>query len=275
MELTKHVTLGVYLPTQSLVHRLDPRTKILISAFLVILAFYVETYTGYAFYLGFCYWGLHLCRIPFSFALKGFKPMLPILIVMWIFQLFLYTTPQAEVLYSVWLLEITDAGLRMGNIIVLRVLVLYSIVTLLTFTTSMVELTYGMEALLQPFRKVGVPAQELAMVMVIALRFVPTLAEELEKIVKAQMARGVAFDRGNFLRRAKSIFGVFLPLFVNAYKRGEDLIVAMEARNYTGGAGRTKMKHLKMSRRDLMAAGVILVFSILLMTLVRYLPPPY
>ncbi len=275
MELTKNLTLGIYLPTQSLVHYLDPRTKIIAAALLIALAFFVEIYVGYAFYLLSLYFLLLLCRIPLGFALKGLKPMIPILALMWVFQLFLYTEPQAEVIFSAWILEVTDAGLRMGNIIALRVLVLYMIITLLTFTTSMVELTYGMEALLQPFRRVGVPAQELAMVMVIALRFVPTLGEELEKIVKAQMARGVAFDRGNIFRRARSIMGVFLPLFVNAYKRGEELIVAMEARNYTGGAGRTKMKHLRMGRRDLAAAGVLLGYLSFFAGLLLQISPPY
>jgi len=268
MELTKNVTLGVYLPAETVVHRLDPRNKILLSLVLITLIFFIDTYLVYAGFAVFMVALQKISRVPPGFVLRGLRPVFPLLAIIWVFQFFFYEAPDAVTLVSFWIFEGTDAGIHMGNLIILRVLMLYLVITTLTMTTSLVNLTHGMEALLSPFRRLGLPSQELAMIMVIALRFVPTFAEELEKIIKAQMARGVAFDRGNFLRRALSIFRAFLPLFVNAYKRGEELIVAMESRNYTGGAGRTKMKTLKMTRLDLLAIGVVLTFSVLVILLI-------
>jgi len=187
--------------------------------------------------------------------------MLPVLILMWIFQFFLYTTPEARVLFSWWIFEATDSGLHMATLITLRVIFLFTITTVLTLTTSTANLTDGLESLLKPLRMIGLPSQELVMTMVIALRFVLILAEELDKIIKAQMARGVAFDRGNFIQKTRKLFPVFLPLFLNAFKRAEELIVAMEARSYSGGKGRTKMKSLQLERNDLIAAAVILAFT--------------
>jgi len=275
LELTRNVTLGVYLPEKTWVHQLDPRSKIIFAVILITLIFFIDTYTAYAWFALFILGIQRISRVPLSFVLTGLRPMIPVLVIIWIFQFFFYEAADASTLVSFWVIEGTDAGLRMGNLIILRVLMLYLVITTLTLTTTLVNLTHGMEILIAPLRRVGVPSQELAMVMVIALRFVPTFAEELEKIIKAQMARGVAFDRGNFLRRAVSIFGAFLPLFVNAYKRGEELIVAMEARNYSGGRGRTRMKTLKMCRLDLAGAIVMLAFSLLLLILINLIPPPY
>ncbi len=161
----------------------------------------------------------------------------------------------------------------MGNLITLRVIFLFTITTILTLTTSMVSLTDGLESLLKPLRIVGIPSQELVMAMIIALRFVLILAEELDKIVKAQMARGVAFDQGNFILKTQKIFPVFLPLFINAFKRAEELIVAMEARSYTGGKGRTKMKTLHLSRVDLAAGFLMLLFGSLMIFVIVSIKP--
>ena len=259
MELTRNITLGVYLPGNTVIHRLDPRTKIAAAALLLGILFFAQTYSAFGFF-AICLTSLLLAaRLPLIFTLSGMKPMLPLLLIMWLFQLFLQKPPDAGVIFSIWSLEITDAGFHLGTLISIRVVLLYLVVTVLTLTSSMVELTDGMEALLKPFRKIGLPSQELAMIAVIALRFVPTLVEELEKIIKAQMARGVAFDRGNFLQRTAKVFPVLLPLFISAFKRGEDLIIAMEARNYTGGNGRTKMRVLKMGRPD---AGALIVLTL-------------
>ncbi len=268
MELTKNITLGIYLPGNTAVHRLDPRTKILAASLLILLLFFIKTYTVNLIFAAFVISLVLTAKIPFKFALSGLKPMLPVLIIMWFFQLFLQKPPDAEVIFSVWVIEATDAGMRMANMMFIRVLLLFFVITLLTLTTSMVELTDGTEALLKPFRKIGVPSQELAMTMVIALRFVPTLAEELEKIMKAQMARGVAFDRGNFIRRTRNTFTIFLPLFINAFRRAEDLIVAMESRSYSGGEGRTKMRILRLGKPDLAAFAVLLLFTAVITTLI-------
>ncbi len=273
MELTKNITLGVYLPGETVIHRLDPRTKIIIASVLIILLLMIKSYPAYAVILTFLSAVIFMSGIPLSYALCGLKPMLPVLILMWVFQLFLYSNPDSKVIFSFWIFTATDSGMHMGNLISLRVIFLFTVTTILTLTTSMVSLTDGLESLLNPLRKFGLPIQELVMTMVIALRFVLILAEELDKIVKAQMARGVAFDRGNFIQKTKKLFPVFLPLFINAFKRAEELIVAMEARSYTGGKGRTKMKTLQMSRVDLGAGFVMLIFSAIVVLLIITIKP--
>ncbi len=275
MELTRNITLGVYLPGNTTIHRLDPRTKITAAMVLLVLLLFIKTYTAFAFFAAALAALVLFTRIPVKYALSGLKPMLPVLLIMWLFQLFLQKPPGSEIIFSLWIFRVSDTGLRLGTLMSIRVVLLYLVITILTMTTSMVELTDGAEALLKPFRKIGVPSQELAMTGVIALRFVPTLAEELEKIIKAQMARGVAFDRGNFIQRTAKIFPVLLPLFVNAFKRGEELITAMEARNYAGGTGRTKMKVLKMCRCDAGAFIVLFIFTAAMVALILMVGPPY
>ncbi|MBW6463485.1 MAG: energy-coupling factor transporter transmembrane component T family protein [Dethiobacteria bacterium] len=273
MELTKNITLGVYLPGETVIHRLDPRTKIVIASLLIFLLLMIKSYPAYGMILLFLTAVIFISGIPIRYALCGLKPMLPVLILMWFFQLFLYSSPDAHVIFSWWIFTATDAGMHMGNLISLRVFFLFGATTILTLTTSMVGLTDGMESLLNPLRKIGLPTQELVMTMVIALRFVLILAEELDKIVKAQMARGVAFDRGNFIQKTKKLFPVFLPLFINAFKRAEELIVAMESRSYTGGKGRTKMKTLHMGRVDLIAGLIMLIFSAIVILIIFTIQP--
>jgi energy-coupling factor transport system permease protein len=275
MELTKDITLGIYIPAQTPIHSLDPRTKLILTLVLITLLFFIKTYTGYVLYALFTIFLIMIAKVPVGYALRGLRPMLPVLFILWFFQVFFLRIPGYQVIFQVWILKATDIGLRTGNLMTIRVVFLYLVTTLLTMATSMVELTDGMEALLKPFRKIGVPSHELAMTMVIALRFVPTLAEEMEKIIKAQMARGVDFDRGNFIQRTIKRFPIFLPLFLNAFKRAEDLIIAMEARNYTGGTGRTKMRVLKMGKEDALAFGVTAIFSIALFMLLRAVKPPF
>ncbi len=273
MELTKNITLGVYLPGKSFIHRLDPRTKILAAGLLIALLLFTRSYEAYSLFTLFTAAIIVSAGIPLGYAARGLRPMLPVLVLMWIFQLFLYSTPDADIIFSWWIFTATDAGLHMGNLITLRVLFLFMVTTILTLTTSIVSLTDGLESLLSPLRRIGLPAQELVMTMVIALRFVLILAEELDKIVKAQMARGVAFDRGNFIQKTKKIFPVFLPLFINAFKRAEELITAMEARSYSGGKGRTKMKTLHMGRVDLTAGGIIIVYAALTVYIIMSVAP--
>ncbi len=274
MELTKNITLGVYLPGKSFIHRLDPRTKIIASGIIIILLLIIRSYPAYGAVFLFVAAAVMIAGIPVGYAFSGFKPMLPVLIFMWIFQLFLYSSADAETLFSWWIFSATDAGFHMGTLVTLRVLFLFGVTTILTLTTSMVSLTDGLESLLSPLKAIGLPTQELVMTMVIALRFVLILAEELDKIVKAQMARGVAFDRGNFIQKTKKIFPVFLPLFIGAFKRAEELIIAMEARSYTGGRNRTKMKTLHMGRVDLKAGLIMIAFTALIIYLILTTVPP-
>lgn len=272
MELTKNITLGVYLPGETAIHHMDPRTKIIATVLLITLLLFIKSYEAYLIFLIFTVAVIMGSSIPLSYALCGLKPMLPVLVLMWAFQLFLYTSPEAEVILSWWIFTATDSGLHMGNMITLRVIFLFTVTTILTLTTPIVSLTDGLENLLKPLQKIGLPSQELVMTMVIALRFVLILAEELDKILKAQMARGVAFDRGNFIQKTRKIFPVFLPLFINAFKRAEELIVAMEARSYSGGRGRTKMKTLRMGRVDMAAGGIMILFAALMVFLIVSIP---
>lgn len=273
MELTKNITLGVYLPGKSFIHSLDPRTKIVAAAIIITLLLFSRSYPAFALSALFIAALIILSGIPAGYAMRGLKPMLPVLVIMWVFQLFLFKDPEAVVYFQWWIFEATEAGLQMGNLIILRVLFLFTVTTFLTLTTSVVSLTDGLESLLKPLRSIGLPSQELVMTLVIALRFVLILAEELEKIIKAQMARGVAFDRGNFVQKTRKIFPVFLPLFIGAFKRAEELIVAMDARSYTGGKGRTKMKTLHMGRVDLGAAAVMIIYSGLLIYIITATKP--
>jgi energy-coupling factor transport system permease protein len=274
LELTKNLTLGIYLPGKTALHCLDPRTKIAGAAGLIGLLLFTNNYTAYAFFAAFAFGLILTAKIPLGYALRGLKPMLPFLAMMWLFQVFLQKPPGSKVIFSWWILEATDAGFHIGTLMSIRVLLLFLMTTILTLTTSTVELTDGTEALLRPLQKIGMPAQELALTMVIALRFVPTLAEEAEKIIKAQTARGVDFKQGNFIQKMLKLFPVLLPLFVNAFKRADELITAMESRCYTGGTGRTKMKVLRMGKNDYYAWGVFLAFAAMQITLILTIAPP-
>ena len=275
MELTKNLTLGIYFPADTTLHCLDPRTKIIGATGLIGLLLFTSNYTAYAFFAAFALGLILMAKIPLGYALRGLQPMLPFLAIMWLFQIFFQKPAGAKVIFSWWLLSATDAGFHIGTLMTIRVLLLFLVTTILTLTTSTVELTDGTEALLRPFQKIGLPAQELALTMVIALRFVPTLAEEAEKIIKAQMARGVDFDRGNFIQKIMKLFPVLLPLFINAFRRADDLITAMESRCYTGGKGRTKMKVLKLGKNDYYSWIVLLAFAAMQVILIVKVLRPY
>jgi len=275
LELTRYLTLGIYLPGDTALHCLDPRTKIAGTAGLILLLLITKSYAAYAFFAAFALGLILAAKIPLRFVLKGMQPMLPFLAIMWFFQVFLQKPPGSKAIFSWWIFEATDTGLHIGTLMSIRVLLLFLVTTILTLTTSTVELTDGAEALLRPLQKIGLPAQELALTMVIALRFVPTLAEEAEKIIKAQTARGVAFDRGNFIQKTFKLFPVLLPLFLNAFRRADELITAMESRCYSGGAGRTKMKVLRMGKNDYYAWGIFIVFAIIQVILILKVARPY
>ncbi len=252
--LRNSVTIGQYLPGESLVHRLDPRTKIVAVLAYVIILFMVRGFSGYAVMGAVTAMMALAGKIPLKMLVRGLRPVLFIIVLT--VTLNAVMTP-GEVIYSLGPLGITREGIFQAAIMACRLLLLIVTTSMLTLTTAPIDLTDGLEYLMGPFRRVGVPAHELAMMMTIALRFIPTLLDEAERIMKAQMARGADFQSGGFVKRAKSMVPLLVPLFVSAFRRADDLALAMEARCYRGGEGRSRFKILRMGTRDV-AAGALL-----------------
>jgi len=244
------ITIGQYIPGNSAIHRLDPRTKILITFVFMVLLFVIDDFRGYVFPIVFIAIASLLSGISVKYMLRGLRPLLVIILLTFTLNLFMI---KGRVIYEIGPLNITYEGLYQGTFMVLRLVLLIVGTSLLTLTTSPIILTDGIESLLKPFSKVGVPAHELAMMMTIALRFIPTLMEETEKIMKAQMARGADFSSGNLVKRAQSMVPLLVPLFISAFRRADDLAMAMESRCYRGGENRTRMKVLKMTKADVWA----------------------
>lgn len=259
------IMLGQYFHGNSVIHKLDPRTKIMSTILFISSIFLAENYQAYSVVAAFVAMTIGLAGIPTIMIVRSLKPLWFIIILT--FFIHIFTTP-GNVLYSMGPLTVTQEGLRQGSLMALRLVFLIIVSSLLTFTTSPVALTDGIERLLKPFKKIGLPAHELAMMMTIALRFIPTLLEETDRIMKAQMARGADFTSGNIVRRAKNMIPLLVPLFISAFRRADELATAMEARCYRGGDHRTRMKQLKISSRD-WVAGVILLLLIGILIIVR------
>lgn len=262
--MLKDITLGQYFPENSPVHRLDPRTKILCIIIYIAVIFCIKSFAGYAVLTVFTVLCVALSKIPIKFVLRGLKPIMMFVVITALFNLFL---TNGRVLVKWGFLKITYEGVRLAVLMVLRLFFLVLGTSLLTLTTSPISLTDGMEYLLKPLKRVGIPAHELAMMMTIALRFVPTLLEETDKIIKAQTARGADFESGNIVRRAKAMIPILIPLFISAFRRADDLAVAMECRCYCGGENRTRLRELKMKKGDIVgwltvALLVVLVFAV-------------
>lgn len=245
--MLKDITIGQYLPGDSFVHKLDPRVKILLSFVFIIVLFIVNNFTGYIFITLFTLTMILVSKIPFKYIFKGLKPILWIIVFTAVLNAVL--TP-GNVLYKLGPISITDRGLYLSAFMVLRLVFLIIGTSVLTLTTSPIALTDGIERLLSPFKRIGVPAHELAMMMTIALRFIPTLIDETDKIMKAQMARGSDFESGSIVSRAKSLVPILVPLFISSFRRADDLAMAMEARCYRGGEGRTRLRQLKVTGID-------------------------
>ena len=246
-----NITLGQYYPGNSFIHRLDPRTKILSTLLLIVAVFLANTAIGYAALCAMVLFIILVSGLPFMLVLKSVKPLLFIIVLTLVLHAVM---GQGEhVLYQWKFIKVTEEGLQLGVQMAMRLILLLMISSILTFTTSPIVLTDGIEALLRPFRVVGVPAHELAMMMTIALRFIPTLMEETDRIIKAQTARGADFSGGNLLVRAKNMLPILVPLFISAFRRADDLAVAMEARCYRGGERRTRMHQLAYRSGDVMA----------------------
>lgn len=257
--MLRDITIGQYYPTSSSIHRLDPRVKILITFTYITALFIVKHFIAYSFIVAFLATAILLSKVPFKYMIKGLKPLF--LIILFTFSINMFMT-KGEVIYQIGPLDITKEGVMQAVFMGTRLILLIIGTSLLTLTTSPIQLTDGIEKLLNPFKKIGVPAHELAMMMTIALRFIPTLLEETDKIMKAQMARGADFESGNILNRAKSLVPLLVPLFVSAFRRADELAMAMEARCYRGGDNRTRMKELSLHGRDFIAAIITLMVFI-------------
>lgn len=255
--MLRDITLGQYYQTESVIHRLDPRVKLVTTICFIISLFIVDNWIGYLIAILFLALVIRLSRFPVKFMVRGMKSILFLLIVAGCFNLFL--TP-GEVLVSFWKLKITKEGIFLASFMALRLILLIMGSSVMTLTTTPNQLTDGLEKLLGPLKHLRVPVHEIAMMMSIALRFIPILMEETDKIMKAQIARGADFESGNLIKKAKSLVPLLVPLFISAFRRANDLAMAMEARCYRGGEHRTKMKPLIYRKRDWCAYGAVLVY---------------
>ena len=256
--MLSNITMGQYYPTDSIVHRLDPRVKILLTIAFIVGIFLVHSLWGYALALVFVYFMARLSHVPFKMLMRGLRPLRFILVLTFVLNLFF--SGEGTILWQWSFITITHEGLSRAVHYCLRLLFLVIGTSLLTLTTSPVSLSDGLELLLSPLKVIHFPAHELAMMMTIALRFIPTLLEEADKIMKAQMARGADFESGNLLARARAMVPLLVPLFVSAFRRAGDLAMAMESRCYRGGEGRTRLRVLKLTRADLYASLVMAAF---------------
>jgi len=261
------VIIGRYVPGNSPLHRMDPRAKLLLVFFFVVIVFLANSTAGYGLLLLYTALLVAMSRVPLSYFLKGLKPVVFIAVFTFLIQIFL--NKEGDVLLKWGWLTIYEEGLRQGIYISLRFFLLVSVTTLLTLTTTPIQVTDGMESLLNPLKKVRFPVHELALMMSISLRFIPTLLDETQKIMKAQTARGVDISSGPFKDRMKAVVPLLVPLFISAFKRAEELSIAMEARGYKGGEGRTKFRQLQWQAIDtIMLVGLLVVT--LLLIVIRY-----
>lgn len=260
------MTLGQYYPGESVLHHMDPRAKIFCMMIAVITIFSSNSIYSYLFSTLFVILTVAISRVPPVMIWRAVKPLWFILIFTMIIHFF--TTPGTDLISYGWF-HITKEGFTNGIFMTLRLLLLIIFASLLTFTTSPIILTDGIESILTPLQRFGVPAHELAMMMTIALRFIPTLLEETDRIMKAQASRGADFINGNFLQRAKSMIPIMVPLFISSFRRADDLATAMEARCYRGGEGRTKMTQLSYGTRDYSAMTITIV-ALVIVFLMRY-----
>ena len=249
--MLKDITIGQHYPTDSIIHKLDSRVKIVATFIFMISLFIINKFWSYSIVIVSLLLVIKLSNIPFKYILKGLKPLR--WIILFTFAINIFFLPGENVVWSFGFLKVTQEGISQAIFMAIRLTLLVLGTSLLTLTTSPMELTDGIERLLNPFKKIGLPVHELAMMMTIALRFIPTLLDETDKIMKAQMSRGADFESNNLINRAKNLVPLLIPLFVSAFRRAEELGIAMEARCYRGGYNRTKMKESNLSRTDYIA----------------------
>ena len=259
--MIKDITIGQYIPGESFVHKLDPRLKILISLLFIVDLFLVNNFKGYLFVLIFILTTILIANLSFKYIYNGLKPILVLLLITAVLNIFM--TTGKELIFQLGFINVYKEGLIIAAFMIIRLVFLIMGTSILTLTTSPIELTDGIENLLNPFKRIGVPAHELAMMMTIALRFIPTLMDETDKIMKAQMARGADFESGNLISRAKSLIPILVPLFISSFRRADELAMAMESRCYKGGEGRTRMKQLKITKKDYIASFVFTLLFVI------------
>ena len=255
--MMRDITIGQYYPADSILHRLDPRVKFVSTLVYIVSLFVFSSWLGYGVAALFLVAMIVLSKVPFGFMIKGLKPIMVLLLITMFFNLVF--TP-GEVLWSFWILKITKEGIRLAIKMGIRLVFLIIGASIMTLTTTPNQLTDGLERLLRPLNKIHVPVHEIAMMMSIALRFIPILTEELDKIMKAQMSRGVDFESGNILERGKKLIPVLVPLFIAAIRRASDLAMAMDARCYNGGEGKTRLHPLVYKKQDYAAYGIMLLY---------------
>ena len=268
--MIRDITLGQYYPEQSVIHRLDARTKILGTLLYIIEIFLVNSFGGFGLVILALGVLIGISRVPVRFIFKGLKAVVFIILLTFVLNLFMF---DGTVLWHWKFLTITYEGLYRSCFMALRLILLIIGTSMLTLTTKPMELTDGLEKLLKPFNRFGLPSHEIALMMSIALRFIPTLLEETDKIMKAQQARGADFESGNLIQRVKNMIPILIPLFVGSFRIAQDLALAMEARCYHGGVGRTRMKEIVFSRRD-GVAGVLLAAFLGIVIASRWMPLP-
>ena len=266
--MLKDITLGQFFPGNSVIHKLDPRTKLVMLIVYIVALFVAKSWISYAVMLVFLVGSIAISHIPPKSIVRGMKPLVLILVFTGILNIFF--TAGETVLVSFWKITIYLEGLQRAFFMVVRILMLISGTFLLTYTTSPIALTDGLESLLNPLKAIKVPVHELAMMMCIALRFIPTLIEETDKIMSAQKARGADFETGSLIQRAKALIPILVPLFISAFRRADELATAMECRCYQGGEGRTKMKLLRYMRRDYLTYGVGVLLLAAVITLASF-----
>lgn len=258
--MLRDITIGQYYPTGSFIHQLDPRTKLLLTFMYIFLLFVVQGFLGFSVVAVFLGIVVKVSKVPLKYILKGLKSIFIIMAFTLIINIFFIRTGTKIVEWG--FIIITDEGLYNAAFMIVRLFLLIIGSSLMTLTTSPIQLTDGLEHLLSPLKKIKVPAHEIAMMMTIALRFIPILLEETDKIMKAQLARGADFETGGIIKKAKNLIPLLVPLFVSAFRRADDLAMAMEARCYRGDVNRTKMKQLKYTKKDsiaYMSAGILAV----------------
>ena len=244
----KDITLGQYFPGNSPIHRLDPRTKIIAVFFYIVALFLAKSFISYAVMFLLLAASIKVSKVPLKAILNGMKPI--VFLAAFTAVLNLFYTPGETVLFEIWVLRITLEGVLSAFFMVVRIMMLIAGTFLLTYTTSPILLTDGLESLMNPLKKIKVPVHELSMMMSIALRFIPTLIEETDKIMSAQRARGADFENGNLIERAKSLIPLLVPLFISSFRRADELAIAMECRCYHGGEGRTRLRQLQYRSSD-------------------------
>lgn len=256
--MLRDITIGQFFPGNSVIHRLDPRFKIVLTILFIVMLFSGSTFLCLGVGAVFTVMIILLTRIPVKMYVKSIKPLFIFLVITSLLNLFLVST--GDVLWKWKFLKITDEGVHLSIFMVVRIVLLIAGTSVLTYTTSPITLTDAVERLLSPLKKLKLPVHELAMMMSIALRFIPTLIEETDKIMAAQKARGAEIDSGSLMTRARNLISILVPLFISAFRRADELATAMECRCYNGGKGRTRLRQLKTAPRDYIALAVTLIF---------------